>query len=164
MSSSTTRRTTSCARGGSTVTSPSTREAPEGEGVGEDDRGDSTGARPREVAGNVALSCEGRQGLPCGHGMGFLLASDVAAGYRDDLSGVLRLRLADGFSDSIGFATLDRAYITGQWGPVAMEAGRDVIAFGQPGHPQLGRGTNAPPLDHIRISAVRPVEVGPAQE
>lgn len=140
-----------------------TREAVEGDVVGEDDRGYSTGVRPRDVAGNVALSCEGRQGLPCGHGMGFLLASDVASGYRDDLSGVLRLRLADGFSDTVGFATLDRAYITGQWGPVAMEVGRDVIAFGPPGHTQLGWGTNAPPLDHIRVSTLRPIDVGPAQ-
>ena len=137
------------------------RQALEVDVIGEDDRGYSTGVRPRDVAGNVALSCEGRQGLPCGHGMGFLLASDAAAGYRDDVSAVVRLRLADGFSDKIGdIAAIDRAYVTGQWGPVAAEVGRDVIAFGPMGHTQLGWGTNAPPLDHVRLSTVRPIDLG----
>src|SRR5262245_38629404 len=41
----------------------------------------STPARPRNVAGVLALSCEEQEGRPCGNGLGAAAEIDTAGGY-----------------------------------------------------------------------------------
>src|SRR5690606_27701081 len=43
----------------------------------------STPIRPRDIAGSLSLSCERREGAPCGEGLGMIADLDSAAGYGD---------------------------------------------------------------------------------
>src|SRR6185503_16675297 len=42
-------------------------------------------------------------------------------------------------------------------GPMAAEIGRDVLVLGPTSQTQVGWGSNAPPLDHVRLSTARPL-------
>jgi hypothetical protein len=123
----------------------------------EDVRDYSTAARPRNVAGQLALSCEGQEGRPCGHRLDLGAEIDAAAGYGAWAAGAVRLSLrTDSGSDELALG-LDRAYVNAELGPIAAEVGRDVIALGPPAPTRVGWSPNAPPLDQVRLSGARPL-------
>ena len=125
--------------------------------VHETDRTYSTPARPRDVAGVLALSCEYQEGRPCGDGQGLSGELDAAAGYSDWISGGVRLRLRTGRDQYTTGVDLDRAYVNAELGPIAAEVGRDVLVIGPTVRTVVGWGANAPPLDQLRLSGVRPL-------
>ena len=125
----------------------------------EDDRGYSTQVRPRDVVGIVAMSCEHQQGLPRGTGIGAQTELDATAGYGPWVSGAIRVRPHVGIDAYDNGVDLDRAYVNAELGPVAMEVGRDTFVLGPSSRTQVGWGDNAPPLDHIRLSSARPLEI-----
>jgi hypothetical protein len=120
-------------------------------------RGYSTAAHPRAVAGVLALSCEGQEGRPCGDGLGLGAELDAAAGYGAWASGAVRLRARTGSEGYGSGLDLDRAYVNAELGPIAAELGRDVLVLGPATQTQLGWGSNAPPLDQLRLSGARPL-------
>jgi Capsule assembly protein Wzi len=124
-------------------------------------RGYSTPARPRDVAGILALSCERQYGAPCGNGLGLAAELDAAAGYGPWAAGALRLRARTGSSAYATALDLDRAYLSAALGPIAAEVGRDALVLGPASQTQVGWGSNAPPLDHSRLSAARPFALVP---
>jgi hypothetical protein len=117
----------------------------------------STLARPRELAGGLAVTCERRAGEPCGDGGHLYSDLDAAAGYGPWLDAGTRIRAV--LRDTR--IELDRLFVRGRYNAFALEVGRDALAFGVSTHRQLGWGTNPPPLDHIRLSASR-LELTPA--
>jgi hypothetical protein len=122
----------------------------------EDDRPYSTPARPRDIDGIVALSCERQEGRPCGHGAGFLTELDTAAGYGGIGEAVVRLRAntgTAGYSDAIA---IDRAYANAVIGPAFVEVGRDLLAVGPRARTEVAWSDHAPPLDQIRVQTARP--------
>jgi hypothetical protein len=119
----------------------------------------STAVRPRDVAGAVAMSCEHEEGRPCGDGLGLMSELDSSAGYGAWVSASIRLRAVTGTESYDSDVDVDRAYVNAELGPVALEAGRDVIVLGPSSRTQLGWGDNAPPLDHVRISTARPIDL-----
>jgi hypothetical protein len=124
--------------------------------VDEDSREYTTPARPRTVAGRLALSCEGQEGRPCGDGLGLGGELDAAAGYGAWVAGAARLRARTGRDSYDSAVDVDRAYVNAELGPIAAEIGRDVVVLGPAAPIQLGWGSNAPPLDHVRLSGARP--------
>lgn len=124
-------------------------------------RGYSIAARPRDVAGVLALSCEGQVGRPCGHGLGLGAELDAAAGYGAWVAGAVRLRAQTGSQSYATALDLDRAYVDAELGPIAAEIGRDVLVLGPATRTQVGWGTNAPPLDQVRLSGARPLDLLP---
>jgi len=121
--------------------------------VSEDDRPYSEPAHPRDITGDVALSCEHQEGRPCGDGVGTFGELDSAAGYGHWISAATRLRVHTG-TDRYGTGfDLDRAHVDASYGPVTAKVGRDVLVLGPGPRTQLGWGDNAPPLDQIRIDA-----------
>lgn len=129
--------------------------------VHEHDRGYSTAARPRDVAGQLALSCEYQEGRPCGDGEGLDAEVDAAAGYGPWLAAGGRLRLRTGHGAYDSGVAVDRLYLTAALGPFTAELGRDAIAVGPAARTQLGWGRNAPPLDHVRLATARPLALSP---
>jgi hypothetical protein len=122
----------------------------------EDDRPYSTPARPRDVDGIVALSCEHQEGRRCGDGEGIVGELDSAAGYGRWLAAAIRLRATTGTRGYGDDLALDRAHLNAELGPAALEIGRDVVAIGPGARTELAWGDNAPPLDQIRIATARP--------
>jgi hypothetical protein len=120
-------------------------------------RGYSTAARPRDVAGELALSCEGQEGRPCGRGLGLAAELDAAAGHGAWLAGAVRLRAQTGSARYATELDVDRAYVNAELGPIAAELGRDVLVLGPAGPTQVGWSTNPPPLDQLRLSGARPL-------
>jgi hypothetical protein len=129
--------------------------------VHETARAYTTAARPRDVAGKLALSCEYQEGRPCGDGLGVSAELDAAAGYGPWLSSAVRLRLRTGRDDYTTGFDVDRGYANAELGPIAAELGRDVLVLGPTVRTAQGWGTNAPPLDQLRLSTARPVAVSP---
>jgi hypothetical protein len=129
--------------------------------VHEASRGYSTPVRPRDVAGIFAPSCAGQYGAPCGNGLGLAAEIDAAAGYGPWAAGAVRLRARTGSSAYATALDLDRAYLGAELGPIAAEIGRDVLVLGPTSQTQVGWGSNAPPLDHVRLSTARPLALVP---
>jgi hypothetical protein len=122
----------------------------------------STDVRPRNLAGELALSCERQRGRPCGDGLALATELEAASGYGPWVAGVVRLRAAAGTADHDERLELDRAYVNAELGPLAVEVGRDILVLGPSSRTQLAWGTNAPPLDHVRVSTSEPFDlVGP---
>ncbi|HEY0477134.1 MAG TPA: capsule assembly Wzi family protein [Kofleriaceae bacterium] len=140
---------------------PIARAALRVEIVDEAERGYATAARPRDVAGVLALSCERQEGRPCGNGAGLDAELDAAAGHGAWLAGAVRLRAHSARDRGATGLDLDRAHVIAELGPIAAELGRDVLALGPAAHTQLGWSTNAPPLDQLRLSGARPLAVSP---
>jgi len=138
---------------------PIERAALRVDAVDEAARGYATAARPRDVAGMLALSCEGQEGRPCGDGLGLAAELDAAAGYGAWAAGAVRLRARTGRDHYATALDLDRAYVSAELGPIAAELGRDVLVLGPAAPTQVGWGTNAPPLDQLRLSGSRPLAV-----
>ena len=116
----------------------------------------STSYRPRDLVGALALSCEHAAGRPCGDGVGFLTELDSSAGYGRWVHAFTRVRAMAGTGAYPADLALDRAYVSAELGPVALEVGRDIIVLGPSARTQLAWGDNAPPLDHVRLSTSRP--------
>jgi hypothetical protein len=119
----------------------------------------STDERPRNLAGSLAISCEHELGRPCGDGLGLATELESAAGHGPWLAGVVRLRGTVGTGDHEARLEIDRAYVNAELGPVAVEAGRDILVLGPSSRTQLGWGTNAPPLDQVRLSTAEPFDL-----
>jgi hypothetical protein len=119
----------------------------------------STDVRPRDIAGVVALSCEHQEGRPCGPGAGLGLEMDSSAGYGGWVSAFTRVRVNAGNHDYEPGVDLDRAYVNFELGPVALEVGRDVQVLGPAARSALMLSDNAAPLDHVRISTARPLDL-----
>lgn len=115
----------------------------------------NTPLRPRDLAGSISIACEHTEGRPCGDGAGIFTELDSNAGYGDWVSASVRLRAQAGESIENELA-LDRLYLNSELGPIAVEVGRDVVAFGPSSRTQLGWGDNAPPITHARISTSEP--------
>lgn len=141
---------------------PIERAALRVEAAHEDERGYSTAVRPRDVAGELALACEGQDGRPCGHGLGLAAELDAAAGYGAWLAGAVRLRAQTGSARYPTGLDVDRAYASAELGPIAVELGRDVLVLGPAAHTRVGWSDNPPPLDQIRLSGTRPLALTPA--
>jgi len=124
-------------------------------------RGYSTTARPRDVAGALAMSCEDQEGRPCGNGLGLAAELDAAAGYAAWVAGAIRLRARTGTDHYATGVDLDRGYVNAELGPIAAELGRDVLALGPVAHTQVGWSANPPPLDQLRLSGARPLALAP---
>ena len=120
--------------------------------VHERDRPYSVAAKPRDIAGGLALSCEHREGAPCGDGVGAYLDGDASAGFGDWLVAAVRLRAVTGTGTRDTALEIDRAHVGVRRGPVAVEVGRDAFVLGPVGHTQVGWGDNAPPLDHASVA------------
>ncbi|MEO8551729.1 MAG: hypothetical protein ABI678_17250 [Kofleriaceae bacterium] len=131
----------------------------------EADRPYSTVARPRDVTGEVALSCDGTEGRPCGDGAGAYAELDAGAGYADLLVAGARLRFRGG-SERYGGAAdpvrdlglgaagldVDRLHVTARRAGFELELARDAFALGPGAHTNAGWSTNAAPLDFARAS------------
>jgi hypothetical protein len=129
--------------------------------VDEAARGYATAARPRDVAGMLALSCEGQEGRPCGNGLGLAAELDAAAGYDAWAAAAVRMRGRTGRDRYATALDVDRAYVNAELGPIAAELGRDVLVLGPATQTHAGWGTNAPPLDQVRLSGARPLALLP---
>lgn len=118
----------------------------------------STAVRPRNVAGSISIACERQEGRPCGDGAAGFVELDSAAGYGRWLRSFVRLRAQAG-EHVENTLVLDRAFVAGELGPLAAEVGRAAIVLGPSARTQLGWGTNAPPITHVRLSTSRPLEL-----
>ena len=116
----------------------------------EHDRPYSLPVRPRNLAGDVGYSCAGAEGRPCGGGLALLPEVDSSAGWGTWLSASTRLRLDFGNNRYAPGVELDRAYLKAQLGPLALEAGRDVIALGPSARAGIQVSRNAAPFDQLR--------------
>ena len=124
----------------------------------EHDRPYSTALRPRNLVGDLGVSCELQEGRPCGGGVGLMPELDSSAGFGSWLSASTRLRLDAGNNGYAPAVALDRAYLKAQLGFLAIEAGRDVVALGQSARAALLVSRNAAPLDMLR-AWTRPLEL-----
>ncbi|HEY6909475.1 MAG TPA: capsule assembly Wzi family protein [Myxococcales bacterium] len=127
-----------------------------GQLVDEFDRPYSLPARPRQIEGGLALSCEYQEGRPCGDGAGASLEVESAAGWGNMLTADVRLRASAGSASFASEVALDRAYLKFEAGPFALQAGRDVLAVGPSVRAGLMVSRNAPPQDGLRAQ-LRPV-------
>ena len=125
----------------------------------DEERSYSTSLRPLNLIGGVEVSCEHNEGRPCGQGGGGLVELDTSAGYGHWVSAFMRLRLQAGSNQWSMVGALDRAYVNGEVGPVAVLVGRDVLALGPGVHTQLIWGDNPAPLDHVRIQTAHPLKI-----
>jgi hypothetical protein len=125
--------------------------------VSDDARPYSTVRRPRDLTGNVAVSCEHDQGEPCGQGVG--LAFDLQSGvrYRNWLSAAVQLRAMAGTNEYDLSSDVERAYVTLEEEHVVLEVGRDTFELGPRARTRLAWSDHAPPLDHVRVSSARPL-------
>ncbi len=119
----------------------------------------STDVRPRDIAGFVATSCEHQEGRPCGPGAGLGLELDSSAGYGTWLSAYTRFRFDAGNHAYSPALDVDRAYVNVEAGPLAFEVGRDVQVLGPAARSALMLSDHAAPLDHVRISTARPLDL-----
>lgn len=117
----------------------------------------STEGHPRNLAGGVAITCEHREGQPCGDGVGLAWELDSAVGYGAWLSAATRVRAVLGSEAYAADLALDRAYASVELGPVRFLAGRNTLMLGPSARTQAMWGDNAPSLDHLRLSTSRPI-------
>src|SRR5438067_3570018 len=122
----------------------------------EHDRPYSVPARPRDLAGFIALSCEYQEGRPCGDGVGTALEIDSEAGWSSFLTAATRLRVSAGTDRYASQLILDRAYLRFEAGPFLLQIGRDALGLGPPVRAGLVISRNAAPQDGIR-AVLKPV-------
>src|SRR5919201_3858269 len=128
----------------------------------EHDRPYSLPVRPRQLAGEIALSCEYQEGRPCGDGVGAALELDSAAGWGRLLTAATRLRLSAGTDNYASGFIVDRAYLRFESDPFAAQIGRDTLALGPSVRAALMVSTNAAPQDGLRLQ-LKPVALPFAQ-
>src|SRR2546421_3977450 len=114
------------------------------------DRPYSVPARPRDLAGFIALSCEYQEGRPCGDGVGTALEIDSEAGWSSFLTAATRLRVSAGTDRYASQLILDRAYLRFEAGPFLLQIGRDALSLGPAVRAGLVISRNAAPQDGIR--------------
>ena len=124
----------------------------------EHDRPYSLPARPRDIAGDIALSCEYQEGRPCGDGAGTFLELDSSAGWGGSLTAATRLRAAAGSARFGSGLAVDRAFLRFEGGPFLLQVGRDTLTLGPAVRSALMLSRNAVPQDGIRAQ-LKPVEV-----
>ena len=120
------------------------------------DRPYSVPARPRDLAGFIALSCEYQEGRPCGDGVGTALELDSEAGWGSLLTAATRARASAGTDRYASQLILDRAYLRFTAGPFLLQIGRDALALGPAVRAGLMVSSNAAPQDGIRAQ-LKPV-------
>ncbi len=120
------------------------------------DRPYSVPARPRDLAGFIALSCEYQEGRPCGDGVGTALEIDSEAGWSSFLTAATRLRVSAGTDRYASQLILDRAYLRFEAGPFLLQIGRDALTLGPAVRAGLMISRNAAPQDGIRAQ-LKPV-------
>ncbi|TMA84551.1 MAG: capsule assembly Wzi family protein, partial [Deltaproteobacteria bacterium] len=120
------------------------------------DRPYSVPARPRDLAGFIALSCEYQEGRPCGDGVGTALELDSEAGWGSLLTAATRARASAGTDRYASQLILDRAYLRFTAGPFLLQIGRDALALGPAVRAGLMISSNAAPQDGIRAQ-LKPV-------
>ena len=120
------------------------------------DRPYSVPARPRDLAGFIALSCEYQEGRPCGDGVGTALELDSEAGWGSLLTAATRARASAGTDRYASQLILDRAYLRFTTGPFLLQIGRDTLALGPAVRAGLMVSRNAAPQDGIRAQ-LKPV-------
>jgi hypothetical protein len=118
----------------------------------EADRPYSVPARPRDLAGELAVSCEHTEGEPCGNGAGAYGLLDSAGGYNEWLSAQSQLRVRTGTSNYGNNIDIDQLHVDVHPKGFRFEIGRDILQLGPKSHTQVGWGDNAPPLDLARAS------------
>ena len=118
----------------------------------EADRPYSVPARPRDIVGVLAVSCEHTEGRPCGNGVGAYAELDSAGGYGEWLTAASRLRARTGSSNYGNDVDIDRLHVDAHARGYRLEIGRDVLQLGPKSHTQVGWGDHAPPLDLARAS------------
>ncbi|HZX97526.1 MAG TPA: capsule assembly Wzi family protein [Myxococcales bacterium] len=126
--------------------------------VSEHDRPYSLPARPRQLEGGIALVCEYQGGRPCGDGAGAAIELDSAAGWGNLLTAAVRLRASGGSASYASEVAVDRAYLKLETGPLALQAGRDVLAVGPSSRAGLMVSRNAAPQDGVRVQ-LHPVRI-----
>ncbi len=119
----------------------------------------STPAQERDIAGAISLSCEHREGDPCGDGLNGFVDVDTRAGYGTIVSGSLRLRGQLGSSTRDGFR-VNRAHLDLAYWYAAAKVGRDTIVLGPSARTQISWGDNAPPIDHVAVGTAKPIPFG----
>jgi hypothetical protein len=119
----------------------------------------STALRTRDLTGALAVSCERQHANPCGAGSALLSKLDTSMGYGTWVSASITLRATAGARTWPDDVAVERGYLNGEVGPIAVELGRDVLAFGPAAHTQLAWGEHAAPLDHVRLSTSEPYEL-----
>jgi hypothetical protein len=120
----------------------------------------STAVRPRDLTGTVSLTCERLEGRVCGTGTGAVTEVEASAGYSWWLSASARVEATLGTDAYQADAALTRGYVLAESDVVAVELGRDAFALGPSVRTALGWGPNAPPLDQLRVSTARPLQIG----
>jgi hypothetical protein len=124
----------------------------------EHDRNYSLPARPRNIAGGIAISCEYQEGRPCGDGAFAGVELDSSAGFDEVLSVASRLRLSGGSAGGADGFDVDRLYLKLDLDPFSVQIGRDVLATGPSVRSALMVSQNAAPQDGIRLR-LRPVPI-----
>jgi hypothetical protein len=124
-----------------------------------DSRGYSTVAKLRTIAGDVFLPCDRRAARAC-RGAGALLMLNTSAGYGRWFTAATQLSASTSESSLTGHFGVDRAYVNTELGVVELQVGRDILVIGPRARTQLLWGTNAAPLDHVRIAAIDPIPAG----
>ncbi len=129
--------------------------------TGEDDRAYSTPARPRDVSGVVALSCENQQGRPCGDGEGLVGELDSPAGHGQTAVAAICLLATTGTGGYANRIEIERAYARVGAGPALAELGRDVVALGPSERTSVAWSDHAPAFDQLRLQTARPYPLTP---
>jgi hypothetical protein len=120
------------------------------------DRPYSVPARPRDLAGFIAISCEYQEGRPCGDGIGTAFELDSEAGWGNHLTAASRVRASAGTDRYVTQLILDRVYLRFEAGPLLLQVGRDVLTLGPAVRAGLMVSRNAAPQDGIRVK-LKPV-------
>jgi len=111
----------------------------------------STAARPRNIAGSIAIACERAYERSCERGAELAAELDVDAGYGAWLSATLRGRA------TTSTAAVDRAVIAAELSGIRIALGRDAFVLGPGARTQLMWSSHAPPVDGVRIQTSRPL-------
>lgn len=119
----------------------------------------STPLRPEQMLGSVSVSCQYQEGRPCGTGVGLVSELDSSAGYGRWISAFTRVLLPVGSPNYATGPLLERGYVNAELGPVAVEAGRDILVLGPGERAQMMLGQNAAPLDLLRVSTAHPLKI-----
>lgn len=119
----------------------------------------STALRPEQMVGAVSVSCQYQEGRPCGTGVGAVGELDSSAGYGRWVSIAMRLLFPIGSDNYRLGPHLERGYINAEWGPIAVELGRDILVLGPGARAQMMVGENTAPLDLVRLSTSHPIKI-----
>src|SRR5260221_1739198 len=132
--------------------SPFDRAAWQLDAFHEADRPYSTDVKPRDIAGDVALSCEHVEGRPCGHGVGTFEELDSAAGYGGDALAFVRLRAHAGTGAYDNGLDVDRVFVRARNGAFAVEAERDALPVWPADATTVGFGGHTPPPARLHLA------------